>query len=293
MQLDVSIIIPAYNKEKSISTTIESVISSAKTVSYEIIIVNDGSTDRTSEVVRQYDSHNIKLVNQFNQGVSAARNRGVIEAKGRWIMFLDADDVLSENLFQNIKNYFATTADLIIGNFYIINDKGNKIIWSKRPLTGLYSTNKLLEKWYFKRFFIRSGNFLIRREQLDYNIFDERLSRFEDVKAYIKLLKRDINVLFVKDCFMSYLQSNCSASLALNNKFDRDYCAHLNFNVYSFWEKLISAELLSCAYSDYPEKSDYLKKKYKGTSIFIVINQFLFPIKYLVRKIFGIWAIDK
>jgi glycosyltransferase involved in cell wall biosynthesis len=86
----VSVIIPVYNSAQCISRAIDSVL--AQTVTdYEIIIVDDGSTDNTTDVIRQYGSK-VNYIHQDNAGVSVARNVGIAAAKGQWIAFLDADD---------------------------------------------------------------------------------------------------------------------------------------------------------------------------------------------------------
>lgn len=87
-----SIVIPLYNKEKSITTTINSVLNQT-CGDFELIIVNDGSTDTSLEIVQSIKDERIRIINQKNGGVSSARNQGIIEAKFDWIAFLDADDL--------------------------------------------------------------------------------------------------------------------------------------------------------------------------------------------------------
>lgn len=87
-----SVVIPLYNKELSIKNTIQSVLN--QTIQdFEIIIVNDGSTDGSIAIVEEFTDSRIKLVHQVNQGVSAARNKGIKEARYQWIAFLDGDDL--------------------------------------------------------------------------------------------------------------------------------------------------------------------------------------------------------
>jgi glycosyltransferase involved in cell wall biosynthesis len=86
-----SVIIPLYNKEPHIKRALDSVIN--QTVQdFEIIVVNDGSTDKSADVVKTFSDARIRLINQKNAGVSVARNRGINEAKSELIAFLDADD---------------------------------------------------------------------------------------------------------------------------------------------------------------------------------------------------------
>jgi len=101
----ISVVIPLYNKEKQIAGTLRSVLSQSFQ-DFEIVIVNDGSTDGSAEEVARINDPRIRLINQPNAGVSAARNRGITEAKGEYIALLDADDEWHHD-------YLATQASLI------------------------------------------------------------------------------------------------------------------------------------------------------------------------------------
>ena len=86
----ISVVIPVYNRELTVKRAIDSVLAQELHPD-EIIVVDDGSTDPTPEILKSYD-HKIQIVRQENKGVSAARNRGVETASGKWIAFLDSDD---------------------------------------------------------------------------------------------------------------------------------------------------------------------------------------------------------
>ncbi|MGP5296018.1 glycosyltransferase family 2 protein [Psychrobacter faecalis] len=101
-----SIIIPLYNKELSIKKTIESVLNQT-CQDFEIVVINDGSTDKGDKIVESITDNRIRLIQQENQGVSAARNRGIKEASYDWIAFLDADDLWEVNHLEEINKMMA------------------------------------------------------------------------------------------------------------------------------------------------------------------------------------------
>lgn len=96
-----SVVIPLYNKELSIANTIQSVLDQTFQ-DFEIVVVNDGSTDRSAEIVEQINDPRIRLIHQKNQGVSAARNTGIREAKHEWIAFLDGDDLWEKEHLEEV-----------------------------------------------------------------------------------------------------------------------------------------------------------------------------------------------
>lgn len=113
-----SVIIPLYNKEKSVTTTIESVLNQDYP-NFELIIVNDGSTDNSLEVAKSFTDQRIRLIDKNNGGVSSARNEGIKAAKNQYIIPLDADDLwetfcLSEFCF--LIRYF-TKADVFCTSY--------------------------------------------------------------------------------------------------------------------------------------------------------------------------------
>ena len=99
----ISVVVPLYNKEKSVRTTLES-IRAQSYKEWECIVVDDGSTDKSREVAEQFkiEDFRFKILSQENAGVSAARNAGIIAAKGEYIAFLDADDIWAPNYLETL-----------------------------------------------------------------------------------------------------------------------------------------------------------------------------------------------
>lgn len=126
----VSIITPAYNAEKFIGETIESVLNQTYQ-NWEMLIIDDGSKDKTEDVVMQYveKDSKIKLIKQKNAGSGAARNNGIREAEGNYICLLDADDTWNYNfLDEQIKLIKEKDATLVFSSHSRINEKGEKIL---------------------------------------------------------------------------------------------------------------------------------------------------------------------
>lgn len=115
----VSVIIPSYNAERWIKSTLDSVL--AQTYSdIEIIVIDDGSTDDTVSVVSK-NYPEIKLISQTNQGVAAARNKGIENASGEWIAFLDADDIWLPNKIRDQFELLATDpeAQMVYSSWHV------------------------------------------------------------------------------------------------------------------------------------------------------------------------------
>ena len=121
---DISIIVPAYNAEKYIKKCIDSLINQTKK-ECEFIIINDGSTDHTEDIVKEYKDKRIKYYKNKNQGIGKTRNFGIEKSNSKYIMFLDSDDYLAKNaceeMFKKAEN---DDLDVVICDFYKEYDNG-------------------------------------------------------------------------------------------------------------------------------------------------------------------------
>lgn len=130
-----SIIIPMYNSEKYIERTLLSVVNQPSVVDYEIIVVNDGSTDGSLKIVNEYCRKYpfIHVYSQENQGVSVARNEGMKLAKGKYLMFLDSDDYYVDGFFdETFVNDLNEDYDVIEYSSYVSNMKRNRYAIEKQ-----------------------------------------------------------------------------------------------------------------------------------------------------------------
>lgn len=127
MQTRISIIVPCYQAELTIQDCVESILRQSFK-DFELVIVNDGSTDRTKAIcdnLSQSD-HRVKVIHQENQGRSAARENGVRKAQGEWISFVDADDQLPISALQLLAERISDETDIIFGNGYSIGKMGKQ-----------------------------------------------------------------------------------------------------------------------------------------------------------------------
>lgn len=156
-----SVIIPLYNKETEIKRSIDSVLNQEFS-DFELIVVNDGSTDSSQVVVESIKDERIKLINQPNGGVSAARNRGVEEAVGKYVVFLDADDKFLPQAFNLLED--DNTADVIIGSFVRTDKDGIIDRTQNNKINGIVENN--FKSYWRREIFLRMGNMFIKREIL-------------------------------------------------------------------------------------------------------------------------------
>lgn len=116
---DLSIIVSAYNAEKTIQKCIDSVICEKTKYQYELIIVNDGSTDNTRNIIENIHDEHMVIIHQNNRGFSGARNRGIEESVGKYIMFLDSDDYLVGNAIDVLMDaIIKEDAQIVQGNYF-------------------------------------------------------------------------------------------------------------------------------------------------------------------------------
>lgn len=182
----VSVIVPLYNKEKFIGTTINSVLQQTDK-DFELIIVDDGSTDNSAAVVKAINDPRIRLIQKENEGVSAARNTGIKESNGEWLLFLDADDELAENALAHFAEYAVSHQRTDV---FIAEEVSKSGLISYQYHNAKQISNPLYLSWCGK-LYARPGALFIRRSA-SYDHYDERMSFYEDHWFMINVLKNNV-----------------------------------------------------------------------------------------------------
>ncbi|XPV70589.1 MAG: glycosyltransferase family 2 protein [Halarcobacter sp.] len=179
--MKISVIIPSFNREKLIAKAIKSVQDQSVKVD-EIIVVDDGSTDNTKELLKDF---NIRYIYQKNKGVSAARNVGITHAKNQWLAFLDSDDIWHKekikhhiDLHQNNKKLLASFTD----ELWIRNNKEIKLKQYQQKTNPSFSNSLRLCKIGTSTFFCHKKVFG------DIGLFDESLKACEDYDLWLRVL---------------------------------------------------------------------------------------------------------
>ena len=124
MNPQISVIVPIYNVEKYLAKCIDSIINQTLT-NIEIILVNDGSTDNSRKIIDKYDKKDsrIKVIHKKNGGQGSARNAGLDIAKGEYIGFVDSDDWIDSNMYENLYNAaISNNADIVVCNRKVFDE---------------------------------------------------------------------------------------------------------------------------------------------------------------------------
>lgn len=176
-----TIIIPCYNCEKTIEDAISSILTQ-NVDKYEIILINDGSTDNTKKTIEKYKSNKIKIINQKNEGVSSARNKGISTALGKYILFLDSDDELEPNFLRQVHKLTKKDYDSIIFGYNLKSKEKKESINFKNQEININNKWQQIIQLLNEHVFIMSCcNKLYKSEYLKKINFDTNIANGEDL----------------------------------------------------------------------------------------------------------------
>lgn len=150
--VDLSIVVPVYNYVEIIKANIDAILNQKTRYNCELIIVDDGSTDGAGEVIKQYENNSkVKLIYQKNAGIGAARNTGINNAIGKYIMFVDCDDIVHDDIVETLLNKaYSNDYDMVMCAHDLSKEKNGQIfdiipnIYPKYNLMGYKNGDKIM-----------------------------------------------------------------------------------------------------------------------------------------------------
>lgn len=200
----VSIIVPVYNASKYLNVCIDSILKQTYK-NIELILVDDGSTDDSASILkyRGNNDYRIKVIFQDNKGAPTARNKGIMNSKGNYIMLFDSDDILEYNAIEVLlKGALKTGADITLGNFNVYSSKDSITLNEEFKEQKLFCQSELINCTLFSPL---PGNKLYKSELINkYNIQFANVRLGQDLNFYQKMLSISDKVYVIKDCIMSY-----------------------------------------------------------------------------------------
>lgn len=215
----ISIIMPVYNKELYIRESITSVINQSFK-DWELIIVNDGSTDNSLSIASSFQDSRIKVFSTKNGGVSSARNFGINHHCGNYITFFDADDILDEHYLESL---YDPTVDMVLGGLIKVDYKGNIIERVNPPYHGFIKIAKMAEDFYRDQ--SRTGIYgyvstkMIKSKIIkDNNIrFDSSITLAEDFNFFLEVYNNIQAIKFIDYCGYYYKQETINSGINVDD----------------------------------------------------------------------------
>jgi len=184
----ISVIIPVYNGEKTIKETIDSVLNQTFS-DFELIVINDGSTDSTLEILQTIQDPRLKIFSYPNAGLPVSRNRGFSQASGEFISFLDADDLwTSDKLEAQLKALKENPPAQVAYSWTDFIDESSRFV---RPASHITENGNVYAKLLLTCFIVSGSNPLISRQAfIEVGGFDESLAASQDFDLYLRLAAR-------------------------------------------------------------------------------------------------------
>lgn len=225
--MKLSIIVPVYNVEQYLEICLQSLYQQSFSTEYfEVIIVNDGSTDNSMDIVKRYMEvyDNIKLIEQINQGLSVARNNGAMQAVGDYLLFVDSDDfILYDSISSLLSKAFDNDLDVLRAEYQNCDEDGNLLQQVKLSLSKVEYENILIngdllyqhilcEEFFVPLFLIKRSFFLLN------NLSFEKGRYFEDIIFTLQLSLAAKRVMYVSDIFYIYRLRRNSITHSINKK---------------------------------------------------------------------------
>jgi glycosyltransferase involved in cell wall biosynthesis len=190
----ISVVIPAYNYAETLPRAVNSVISQLGEAQAELLVIDDGSTDATPQVLEQLQAEHAGLFRALrkpNGGLSSVRNRGIEEARGQYLIFLDADDEMAPGALAAVTRHVASHPEtrLVIGGHWSVFPDGRRVQHAVKPLPA---TPRERVRGYLldKTVTLSNGACAMHREVFGPGNYPEHLRNVEDIPVFAQVLAR-------------------------------------------------------------------------------------------------------
>ena len=220
--IDLSIIVPVYNVENYLRRCLDSILLQPSSITYEILLIDDGSSDKSGAICDEYQSNfpNVFVSHIENNGVAEARNLGISLSKGNYLYFMDPDDFLSDNFFDNISSNLKQKWDVLCFGYNEIKENRNTVL-SCRP--HFYTHCGLLGKNEFRNEFIE-----LFKTDMMYNVWSRIYNKTFILKHDIKFPSKQIGedtlfnfqvyrhlntILFIDSTLYNYIAGRSGSAL--------------------------------------------------------------------------------
>lgn len=225
--MKLSIIVPVYNLEKYIAITLDSLLAVRFSDDYEILIINDGSKDKSEEIVKHYQLEYdcIRLFTIENLGVSNARNVGIQKASGEYITFVDGDDTVDPDFFDiAVRELDEGGYDFVQGNYLVVDQNGahrqqyvkHQMVLTERDEMILYflGPEKLIHNAVWGKVF--------RADAIRHVLFDIALTVSEDQKFVFDILRKAKKIMLMNHHAINYVQRGTSSIHTYNESKEKN-----------------------------------------------------------------------
>lgn len=214
--MKISVIVPAYNSESTIERCLKSLIKQTYN-NMEIIVINDGSTDKTDEIIRRIVAENfdkIKYISRENKGIGFTRNEGLKNATGDLIGFTDSDDFVEPDMFEKMfLKMTESNADIVICNYNVCNLNSKNKVDIKLPNIVLFDDYpQIINKIDFAPW-----NKLYKKELFNDVFFPENL-KYEDLNTIIKVFSKAKKIVKLDSYCYYYMISPKGETITINDK---------------------------------------------------------------------------
>lgn len=268
----ISVVIPLYNKEAIIKKSLESVLTQDYD-DFEVVVVNDGSTDRSAEIVKSISDSRITLIEQKNGGPGKARNTGVKNAKGEWILFLDADDELLPGALKHFNALVLQYPDVDIFLGRMQFDQSGTILTSAKYKEGLLSN--ATRAYVCGLLSQGSGSSVYKLSFVKEYPYNEQIRRFEDMECLLRMYKTA--KIWLTNYVTVTFNCNMNSASSPRKNIEEDFIGHLSFDDNNFWHRMANYKIFYREHAHYEEEAKImypdLYKRYDLHILMMVIER--------------------